>query len=106
MPSRNAAPPDDKLALDKPTFCGTVTEARHAVRERRERKPQPWAVRKLMVVVFAIMGYTCHWVRLCGAVLCAPYAWRSAARRKCYFFSLNERGSLTIVLLVVRLLVS
>ncbi|KAJ7832309.1 hypothetical protein B0H13DRAFT_2371016 [Mycena leptocephala] len=59
MPSRNAASPDDKLALDKPTFCGTVTEARYAARERRERKPQPWAVRKLMVVVvFGIMGYT------------------------------------------------
>ncbi|KAJ7896926.1 zf-DHHC-domain-containing protein [Mycena leptocephala] len=59
MPSRNVAPPDDKLALDKPTFCGTVTEARYAARERRERKPQPWAVRKLMVVVvFGIMGYT------------------------------------------------
>ncbi|KAJ7832301.1 hypothetical protein B0H13DRAFT_2679166 [Mycena leptocephala] len=59
MPSRNAAPPDDKLALDKPTLCGTVTKARYAARERRERKPQPWAVRKLMVVVvFGIMGYT------------------------------------------------
>ncbi|KAJ7819239.1 DHHC palmitoyltransferase-domain-containing protein [Mycena leptocephala] len=59
MPSRNVVPPDDKLALDKPTFCGTVTEARYAARERRERKPQPWAVRKLMVVVvFGIMGYT------------------------------------------------
>ncbi|KAJ7893979.1 hypothetical protein B0H13DRAFT_2276556 [Mycena leptocephala] len=55
----NVASPDDKLALDKPTFCGTVTKARYAARERRERKPQPWAVRKLMVVVvFGIMGYT------------------------------------------------
>ncbi|KAJ6554392.1 DHHC palmitoyltransferase-domain-containing protein, partial [Mycena capillaripes] len=61
MPASNAAPTSDKLALDKPTFCGTITEARYSARERRERKPQPWAVRKLMVVVtLGIMGYTAY----------------------------------------------
>ncbi|KAJ7123731.1 DHHC palmitoyltransferase-domain-containing protein [Mycena epipterygia] len=62
MPTGNAAPPDDKLALDKPTLCGTISEARYTARERREaraRKPQPWVVRKLMVVfTLGIMGYT------------------------------------------------
>ncbi|KAJ7123726.1 DHHC palmitoyltransferase-domain-containing protein [Mycena epipterygia] len=62
MPTGNAAPPDDKLALDKPTLCGTISEVRYTARERREaraRKPQPWVVRKLMVVfTLGIMGYT------------------------------------------------
>ncbi|KAJ7305533.1 DHHC palmitoyltransferase-domain-containing protein [Mycena albidolilacea] len=57
----NAPPPKDKVVLDKPTFCGTITEARVSARERRERKPQPWAVRKLMVLVtLGIMGYTAY----------------------------------------------
>jgi hypothetical protein len=64
MPAQNAAPTNDKVALDSPTFCGTISEARYTARERREarsRKPQPWAVRKLMVVVtLAIMGYTAY----------------------------------------------
>ncbi|KAJ7836691.1 DHHC palmitoyltransferase-domain-containing protein [Mycena olivaceomarginata] len=57
----NAPPAMDKVVLDKPTFCGTITEARVSARERRERKPQPWAVRKLMVLVtLGIMGYTAY----------------------------------------------
>jgi palmitoyltransferase len=57
----NAPPAKDKVVLDKPTFCGTITEARVSARERRERKPQPWAVRKLMVLVtLGIMGYTAY----------------------------------------------
>ncbi|KAK6993105.1 Palmitoyltransferase [Favolaschia claudopus] len=41
------------------TFCGTITEARIAARERRESKPQPWLVQKLTVAItFGIMGYT------------------------------------------------
>ncbi|KAF7369768.1 Palmitoyltransferase [Mycena venus] len=62
MGARNAAAlTTDKMALDKPTFCGTITEARYAARERRECKPQPWVVRKLMVVVtLGIMGYTAY----------------------------------------------
>ncbi|KAJ6465748.1 hypothetical protein C8R45DRAFT_1219617 [Mycena sanguinolenta] len=51
---------DAKIALDKPTFCGTITTVRVA-RERRERrlnKPWPWLVRKLTVVLtVGIMGY-------------------------------------------------
>ncbi|KAJ7750903.1 DHHC palmitoyltransferase-domain-containing protein [Mycena metata] len=62
MSARNAAPPSDKFALDKPTFCGTITEARYTARERREARaetPQPWVVRKLMVVfTLGIMIYT------------------------------------------------
>ncbi|KAJ7092426.1 DHHC palmitoyltransferase-domain-containing protein [Mycena belliarum] len=67
MASGNVAPPTDKdgiVALDKPTLCGTISEARFTARERREaraRKPQPWVVRKLMVVVtLGIMGYTAY----------------------------------------------
>jgi palmitoyltransferase len=85
MPSRNVAPPDDKLALDKPTFCGTVTEARYAARERRERKPQPWAVRKLMVlVVFGIMGYT-GYVYAGRFSVRLMHGGRRPAGSKCYF---------------------
>ncbi|KAJ7726840.1 DHHC palmitoyltransferase-domain-containing protein [Mycena maculata] len=60
MPTENAGPPRDKQALSSPTCCGTISEARYAVRERREsRGHQPWVVRKLMVVVtLGIMGYT------------------------------------------------
>ncbi|KAJ7603217.1 DHHC palmitoyltransferase-domain-containing protein [Mycena polygramma] len=61
MPPEHAAAPSSKVALDKPTFCGTITEARYSARARRERKPQPWAVRKLMVVfTLSIMGYTAY----------------------------------------------
>ncbi|KAJ7493473.1 DHHC palmitoyltransferase-domain-containing protein [Mycena latifolia] len=64
MPTENAGPPNDKVALDRPTLCGTISEARYSARERREarsRKPQPWVVRKLMVVVtLGIMGYTAY----------------------------------------------
>ncbi|KAJ7603213.1 hypothetical protein DFH06DRAFT_339310 [Mycena polygramma] len=61
MPPEHAAAPPSKVALDKPTFCGTITEARYSARVRRERKPQPWAVRKLMVVfTLGIMGYTAY----------------------------------------------
>ncbi|KAF7373749.1 Palmitoyltransferase [Mycena sanguinolenta] len=52
---------DTKVTLDKPTFCGTITTARVAARERREKrlqKPQPWVVRKLTVALtVGIMGY-------------------------------------------------
>ncbi|KAJ7258059.1 DHHC palmitoyltransferase-domain-containing protein [Mycena haematopus] len=49
---------DAKVVLSTPTFCGTITEARLAAREKRERKPQPWAVRKLTVALtLGIMGY-------------------------------------------------
>ncbi|KAJ7645337.1 DHHC palmitoyltransferase-domain-containing protein [Mycena rosella] len=55
------SPRADKVALDKPTFCGTIAEARYQRREVRARKPQPWVVRKLMVVVtLGIMGYTAY----------------------------------------------
>ncbi|KAJ7607527.1 DHHC palmitoyltransferase-domain-containing protein [Roridomyces roridus] len=61
---QNGAPPADKQALSPPTCFGTISEARFAAHERREarlRKPQPWAVRKLMVVtVLGIMGYTAY----------------------------------------------
>jgi hypothetical protein len=60
--------------LDKPTFCGTITEARYAARERCERK-------LMVVVIFGIMGYT-GYVYICGTVLCGPHAWRSAAGGK------------------------
>ncbi|KAJ7258063.1 DHHC palmitoyltransferase-domain-containing protein [Mycena haematopus] len=44
--------------MAQPTFCGTITEARVAARERRERKPQPWVVRKLPVAItLGIMEY-------------------------------------------------
>ncbi|KAJ7704044.1 hypothetical protein B0H17DRAFT_1193961 [Mycena rosella] len=44
-----------KVALDK------IAEARYQRREARTRKPQPWVVCKLMVVVtLAIMGYTAY----------------------------------------------
>ncbi|KAJ6465751.1 DHHC palmitoyltransferase-domain-containing protein [Mycena sanguinolenta] len=50
-----------KIALDKPTFCGTITTARVEARERREKrrsKPQPWVVRKLTVALtVGIIGY-------------------------------------------------
>ncbi|KAJ6465743.1 hypothetical protein C8R45DRAFT_1022218, partial [Mycena sanguinolenta] len=46
-----------KIALDKPTFCGTITTARER-REKRLSKPQPWLVRKLTVPLTAgIMRY-------------------------------------------------
>lgn len=61
---QNATAPSDKLALSRPTLCGTISEARYTARERREarsQKPQPWVVRKLMVfIVLAIMGYTAY----------------------------------------------
>ncbi|KAJ7206661.1 DHHC palmitoyltransferase-domain-containing protein [Mycena pura] len=61
MPAKNVAPTNDKIAFDKPTICGTISEARYSARERRNRKPQPWAVRKLMVVVtLGIMGYAAY----------------------------------------------
>ncbi|KAJ7153411.1 DHHC palmitoyltransferase-domain-containing protein [Mycena crocata] len=64
MAGRNGASTEGKVLLDKPTICGTISEARYTARERREarsQKPQPWAVRKLMVVVtLAIMGYTAY----------------------------------------------
>ncbi|KAJ6578712.1 DHHC palmitoyltransferase-domain-containing protein [Mycena vulgaris] len=64
MATENVVPVNSKLALDKPALCGTISEARYTARERREarsRKPQPWVVRKLMIVVtLAIMGYTAY----------------------------------------------
>ncbi|KAF8196313.1 DHHC palmitoyltransferase-domain-containing protein, partial [Mycena galopus ATCC 62051] len=62
MRASDAPPTQDKVVLDKPTFCGTITEARYAARERREErrnKPQSWLVRKLTVAVtLGIMAYT------------------------------------------------
>ncbi|KAJ7161116.1 DHHC palmitoyltransferase-domain-containing protein [Mycena filopes] len=64
MSARNGAAAVDKIVLDKPTLCGTISEARYTARERREvraQTPQPWLVRKLMIVVtLAIMGYTAY----------------------------------------------
>ncbi|KAJ6481171.1 hypothetical protein DFH09DRAFT_1214210, partial [Mycena vulgaris] len=64
MATKNVVPVNSKLALDKPTLCGTISEARYTAHERREarsRKPQPWVVRKLMIVVtLAIMEYTAY----------------------------------------------
>ncbi|KAF7317895.1 Palmitoyltransferase [Mycena kentingensis (nom. inval.)] len=55
---------DNKMAPskpEKPTFWGTISEAAHNARQRRERKPQPWLVRKLAVpLTFGIMGYTAY----------------------------------------------
>lgn len=42
------------------SFIGTVKDAKHSVRARRDSrtKPQPWIVRKLMVAItVGIMGY-------------------------------------------------
>jgi hypothetical protein len=59
----------------------------------------------MVVVIFGIMGYT-------GYVYAGRFSVRIIhdgrwpAGSKCYFLSLNEGGSLTIILLVVGLLVS
>ncbi|KAJ7061765.1 zf-DHHC-domain-containing protein [Mycena amicta] len=59
--SSNASAPPDKLTLDKPSLCGTISSATYEARERRERrrqKPQPWVVLKLMLpITLGIIAY-------------------------------------------------
>ncbi|KAJ6578702.1 hypothetical protein DFH09DRAFT_346566 [Mycena vulgaris] len=60
MATKDVVPVNSKLALDKPTLRGTISEARYTARERREARHR-WCARCAIV-----KPYRAHHCRVCG----------------------------------------